>query len=261
MSDEVGIDPGAVVHPKADIGRGVLIGPFCVIGPDVTIGDRSRLESHVVVQGPTELGPDNVISPMASIGGPPQDLKYRGAPTRLVVGARNKIREYVTLNRGTEGGGGVTTVGDDNLFMAQAHVGHDSRVHNRTIFGNGVTLGGHVEVGDDASIGAYSGVHQYCRVARHGFIGGYSVVTRDAMPWVMTAGDRAKSHGLNIVGLKRKGYSNEVIAALKSCYMQLFRSKTLLAEAMQKVEQELGQFEEVRYFLEFVRTSTRGVCR
>jgi UDP-N-acetylglucosamine acyltransferase len=165
------------------------------------------------------------------------------------------------MNRGTESGGGTTTVGDDNLFMAYAHVAHDCHVGNRTIFGNGATLAGHVEVGDDASVGAYSGVHQFCRVARHAFIGGYSVVTRDAMPWVLTVGNRATSHGLNLVGLKRKGYSREVIRALKQCYMRLFRSNLLLEDALEQVEQELSHVEEVRYFLEFVRTSKRGVCR
>lgn len=255
------IDPRAVVDPGARIGEGVHIGPYCVVGPDVTIGDGCRLESHVVVDRLTELGPGNLVSPMAAIGGPPQDLKFQGEATRLVVGARNRIREFVTLNRGTKGGGGLTRIGDDNLFMAYSHVGHDSVIGSRTIFANAATLAGHVEVGDDATIGAYSGVHQFCRVARHAFIGGYSVVTQDALPWVMTVGNRAKAYGLNLVGLKRGGYSRETIAALKSCYQTLFRSKLKLDEAAQQVEQNLGHVEEVRYFLDFVRSSKRGVCR
>ncbi|MHC4992879.1 MAG: acyl-ACP--UDP-N-acetylglucosamine O-acyltransferase [Planctomycetota bacterium] len=255
------IDSRAVIHPEARIGQDVHVGPFCVIGAAVTIGDRCRLVSHTVVEGPTELGADNIVSPMASIGGPPQDLKFAGESTALVVGCRNRIREYVTLNRGTAGGGGVTRIGDDNLFMAGAHVGHDSQVGSGTVFANAATLAGHVEVGDHATIGAFSGVHQFCRVARSAFVGGYSVVTQDALPWVLTVGNRAKSHGLNLVGLKRGGYTPETINALKRCYMRLFRSKLRLADALDQVEQELGHFEEVRYFVDFVRGSKRGVCR
>jgi UDP-N-acetylglucosamine acyltransferase len=198
---------------------------------------------------------------MAVLGGAPQDLKYRGEPTRLVVGARNRIRECVTLNRGTGGGGGVTTVGDGNLVMAYSHVAHDCHIANEVILGNAATLAGHVEIGDEASIGAFSGIHQFTRVARGAFIGGYSVVTQDALPWVLTVGNRATTHGINLVGLKRKGYPDETIEAIKQCYVTLFRSKLLLKDAMEKVESELGHHEEVRYFLEFVRTSKRGVCR
>jgi len=255
------IDPRAEVHPDARLGHGVEIGPFCVVGPDVALGDGSKLISHVTIEGATVLGADNVISPMVSIGSPPQDLKYGGEPTRLVIGARNRIREFGTLNRGTDGGGGVTSVGDDNLLMAYVHVAHDCRVGSRTIFGNAATLAGHVEVGDDAVLGAFSGVHQFCRLARHAFVGGYSVVTRDALPWVITVGNRAKSHGLNSVGLERKGYPEQTVAAIKRCYRLLLRSKLRLEEALDQAERELGHVEEVRYFVEFVRTSERGVCR
>jgi len=255
------IDPRAVVDPRAEIGTGVTVGPFCVVGADVVLGDGCRLESQVSVQGPTEIGPETVVSPMASVGGPPQDLKYGGERTRLVIGARNRIREFVTLNRGTVGGGGTTRIGDDNLFMSYAHVGHDCSVGSRTIFANGATLAGHVEVGDDATIGAYSAVHQFCRVANFAFIGGFSVVTRDALPWVMTVGNRAKGFGLNSVGLKRKGYPPATVQAIKRCYTRLFRSKLMLQDAMQEIEGELGHVDEVRYFLDFVRSSKRGVCR
>lgn len=261
MAVETRIDPRAVVDPTAQLGTGVTVGPFSVVGAEVVLGDGCRLESQVSVQGPTEIGPETVISPMASIGGPPQDLKYSGEKTRLLIGARNKIREFVTLNRGTTGGGGCTRIGDDNLFMAYAHVGHDCVVGSRTIFANGATLAGHVEVGDDSTIGAYSAVHQFCRVANFAFIGGFSVVTRDALPWVMTVGNRAKSYGLNSVGLKRKGYPPETIQAIKRCYTRLFRSKLMLQEAVQEIEEELGHVPEVRYFLDFVRDSKRGVCR
>jgi UDP-N-acetylglucosamine acyltransferase len=258
---ETGIHPSAVVHETATLGSDVFVGPFCVVGAQVKIGDRTRLASHVVIEGPTDIGPDNVISPMASLGGAPQDLKYDGEPTRLEIGSGNKIREYVTISRGTVGGGGVTSIGDGSLFMAQTHVGHDCQVGSRIIFGNAATLAGHVEVGDDANVGAYSGVHQFCRVARFAFIGGYSVVTRDALPWVLTVGNRAKAFGLNTVGLKRKGYAAEVVEALKSCYQTLFRSKTPLEEALATVEAEFGHIDEVRYFVDFVRGSERGVCR
>ncbi len=251
----------AVVDPSARVGAGAFVGPYCVVEAGVEIGERTRLLSHVVLHEGTALGPDNVVFPMAVLGGAPQDLKYRGEPSRLVVGARNRIREYVTVNRGTEGGGGVTTVGDDNLVMAYSHVAHDCRVGSRAILGNAATLAGHVEIGDEASVGAFSGIHQFTRVARHAFIGGYSVVTQDALPWVLTVGNRATTHGVNLVGLRRKGYPEETIEAIKRCYVTLFRSKLLLENAMEKVESELGHHQEVRYFLEFVRTSKRGVCR
>ena len=258
---QVGIDRLASVDPAARVGRDVFIGPFCAVGPDVTIGDGCRLESHVVVRGHTTIGEGNRVQAMASIGGPPQDLKYRGEPTRVVIGARNLIGEFVTVNRGTPGGGGITTIGDDNMLMAYTHVAHDCHVGSRTIFANAATLAGHVEVGDDAVVGAFSGVHQFCRVARHAFIGGYSVLTQDALPWVMTVGNRATTHGINIVGMRRKGMPAETIEAIKRCYMTLFRSGLRLEEALSRVEQELGHVPEVGYFVEFVRTSPRGVCR
>jgi UDP-N-acetylglucosamine acyltransferase len=255
------IDPRAAIDASAEIGNGVEVGAFVVIGAGVRVGDGCRILSGTVIQGETELGPGNVIGPMASIGGDPQDLKYAGEPTRLIVGANNRIREYVTMNRGTEGGGGVTRVGDNGLYMAYAHVAHDCVVGNDVIFANAATLAGHVEVGDNANVGAYSGVHQFCRVARHAFIGGYSVVTQDALPWVITVGNRAKAYGLNSVGLKRLGYPNATVQAIKRCYKLLFRSKTKLAEALDQAEAEVGDNEQARYFIEFVRSSQRGICR
>jgi UDP-N-acetylglucosamine acyltransferase len=256
-----GVDDRASVDPGATIGKDVEIGPFCVVGAGVELGDACRLISHVVLEGPTAIGPETVISPFASVGGEPQDLKYGGEATRLEIGARNKIRECVTLNRGTPGGGGVTRIGDDNLFMAYAHVGHDCQIRDRNIFANGATLAGHVEVGSDATIGAYSGVHQFCRVADFAFIGGYSVVTQDALPWVTTVGNRAKAYGLNQVGLRRRGYPAETMRALRKAYTTLFRSKMTLTEALESVEKESGEIAEVRYFIEFVRSSERGVVR
>jgi UDP-N-acetylglucosamine acyltransferase len=261
VAREAGVDPKAVVDPAARIGRGVLIGPYCVVGPEVEIGDRCRLLAHVVIAGPTVLGEDNVVAPFASIGGDPQDLKYAGEKTRLEIGSRNRIREAVTLNRGTGEGGGVTSIGDDNLFMAYSHVAHDCRVGNGIVFGNSATLAGHVEVADGANVSAFAGVHQFCRVGREAFIGPYSAVTRDALPWVLTTGNLAEGHGINVVGLKRKGYPKEVIQSIKRCYMTLFRSKLKLEDAMTRVENELGEVDEVRHFLEFIRTSKRGTCR
>ena len=258
---EASIDPRAIVHPDAKLGEDVVIGPFCVVGSEVSIGDRTRLAAHVVVDGHLSMGPDNVVAPFASLGGPPQDLKYGGEPTRVTIGAGNRICEYVTVSRGTAGGGGVTRIGDNNLFMAYAHIAHDANVGSRIVFANAATLAGHVEIGDDATIGAFSGVHQFCRVARHAFVGGYSVVTQDALPWVLTVGNRAVSHGVNVVGLKRKGYPQETVNAIKRCYLTLFRSKLLLEDAIAKVEAESGSLPEVRYFLDFVRSSQRGVVR
>ena len=256
-----GIHPQAVIDERSTLGRDVEIGPFCVVGPDVTLGDGCRLLSHVSVAGPTEIGAGTVISPFAAIGGDPQDLRYAGEPTRLVIGARNTIRENTTLNRGTPHGGGVTRLGDGNLVMASTHVGHDCQIGDDNILANGTTLAGHVEIGSHATVGAYCGVHQFCRIADHAFIGGFTVLRQDALPWVTTVGNRAKAFGLNVVGLRRRGYPKETIQALKRTYMTLFRSKLRLAEALETVEPDAAKFEEVRYFVEFVRGSERGVTR
>ena len=256
-----GIHPQAVVDERATIGEDVEIGPFSVVGPDVTLGSGCRLLSHVVVEGLTEIGPETVISPFAAIGGAPQDLRYQGEETRLVIGARNTIRENTTLNRGTPHGGGVTRIGDGNLVMASTHIGHDCQIGDDNILANGTTLAGHVEIGNHSTVGAYCGVHQFCRIANHAFIGGFTVLRQDALPWVTTVGNRAKAYGLNVVGLRRRGYPKETIQALKRAYTTLFRSKLRLNEALEALEADAAEFEEVRYFLEFVRTSERGVTR
>jgi len=261
MGEASKIDPRAIVDAAASLGDGVDVGPFAILGPGVVVGDRTRIEAHTVVHRDTEIGSDNRIGPMASVGGDPQDLKYAGEPTRLIIGSGNRVHEYVTLNRGTAGGGGVTRIGDGNLFMAYAHVGHDCQVGSEIVFANAATLAGHVDVGDHATVGAYSGVHQFCRVAKHAFIGGYSVLTQDALPWVLTVGNRATTHGLNLVGLRRGGYSRESIRALKRCYQELVRSKAKVDEASARLEEEFGEIEEARYFIDFVRSSERGICR
>lgn len=254
-------DPRAVVDPGAVLGEGTTVGPFAVVGAGVVVGARARIGSHTVIQGPTRIGDDCEIHPFASIGGPPQDVKYRGEETRLEIGSRNIFREACTVNRGTVGGGGVTTIGDENLFMVGAHVAHDCRVGRGTIFANAATLAGHVVVEDFATIGAYSGVHQYCRIGEHAFIGGYSVITQDALPYALTVGNRAESHGINVIGLRRRNFSIETIEALRKSYRRLFRSKAKLSEALVTVERDWGDVPEVAKLVEFIRGSRRGVIR
>ena len=255
-------DPTAIVSNDAVIGRGVEIGPYVIIGPGVTIGADSKIGAYTRIEGPTSIGERNVFYGSASIGGPPQDLKYRGERTELRIGNDNTFREFVTLNRGTVGGGGITTIESGNFFMAYAHVAHDCHIGSQTIFANAATLAGHVEVGDHATVGAFSAVHQFCRVGDHAFIGGFTVVTQDALPFIKTVGDRpAKTYGINTIGLQRKGFSPESIDALDRAYRTLIRSKLKLQDALQKIENDLGYFAEARYLVEFVRGSHRGFIR
>ena len=249
----------AVVHPNAIVGKGTIVGPFAVIGEHVRIGERNKIGASAVIDGWTTIGDENEIFPFASIGLQPQDLKYNGAPTRLTVGDHNCIREFVTLHRGTAGGGGITTIGDHNLFMAYAHVAHDCHVGNGTIFGNAATLGGHVEVEDFVTISAYSGVHQFCRIGKFAFIGGYTVVTRDALPYAKTVGNRARIYGLNSIGLERRGFSRELISKLRTAYRHLIRHNT--SRAMELIQNDPAlAAPEVQYLVEFIRTAAkRGV--
>ena len=255
------IHPSAIVHPGAQVGRGTTIGPNSVIGPDVRIGARCRIGASAVVEGLTEIGDETEIYPMASIGLAPQDLKYHGEPTRLVIGRRNVFREFVTINRGTEVGGGVTRIGDGNLFMAYVHVAHDSTVGSGTIFGPHATLGGHVHVDDFANISAGSAVHQFCRVGRHAFIGGYSVVTKDALPFARTIGSRpARVFGVNSIGLTRRGFTAEAVAKLKQAYRYLLQSKLNTTAALARIEADAElDVPEVRLLVDFIRGSQRGV--
>jgi UDP-N-acetylglucosamine acyltransferase len=260
VSDRVAIHPSANVHPRAQIGAGTTIGPHVSIGPDVRIGAGCRIGASAVIDGWTEIGDGTEIFPFASIGLAPQDLKYRGEPTRLVIGARNVFREFVTIHRGTHGGGGVTTIGDHNVFMAYVHVAHDCHVGNHTIFGNMATLGGHVHVQDFANISAGSGVHQFCRVGRYAFIGGYSVVTKDALPYARTVGNRARIYGLNTIGLMRRGFSGDVITRLKRSFRYLLQSKLNTTSALQQIERDATlACPDVQYLVDFIRHSERGV--
>ena len=255
------VDPSAAVHPAARVGEGTSIGPHVTIGPDVTIGRRCRIGAGAVIDGWTEIGDETQVFPMASIGLAPQDLKYKGERTRLTIGRRNTFREFVTINRGTQGGGGETQIGDNNLFMAYVHVAHDCRIGSDTIFGPHATLGGHVSVEDFANISAGSAVHQFCRVGRHAFIGGYSVVTKDALPFGKTIGSRpARIFGPNTIGLARRGVTADTIGQIRRAYRYLLQSKLNTTRALAQIDGDptLGAA-EVRYLVEFIRSASRGV--
>jgi UDP-N-acetylglucosamine acyltransferase len=252
------IDPTAVVHPRAVIGAGTKIGPHAVIGEHVRIGRGCSIGASAVIDGWTEIGDENQIFPMTSIGLIPQDLKFGGETTRLTIGHRNVIREFVTIHRGTANGGGLTSIGDHNLVMAYTHIAHDCHVGNETIFANAATLAGHVVVEDHATVGAFSGVHQFCRVGKHAFIGGYSVVTKDALPFAKTVGNRARIYGLNTIGLVRRKFPPDSIEKLRRAYRVLLHSNT--SRALAKIEKDPSlSCPEVEYVLDFIRSSTRGV--
>lgn len=251
----------AIVSPKANLGEGCHIGPFCTIGDDVFLGSGVLLDSHVVVDGKTTIGDDTHVFPFASIGLAPQDLKYSGEPTATEIGKRNHVREFVTIHRGTAGGGGLTKIGDDNLFMAQAHVAHDCQIGNSVIMANAATLAGHVEIADRANVGAYSGVHQFCRVGLEAFVGGYSVVVKDAPPFAIIQGNHAKCFGLNRVGMKRRGYGRDTIEKLNHAYHLLLSSKLNTTQAVEKIREEIKDCKEVDLLVDFIETSKRGVVK
>ena len=258
--DEARIDPSAHVAAGAEIGAGTVVGPNAVIGPHVRIGRGCTIGASAVIEGWTQIGDDNRVFPFASIGLIPQDLKFKGERTSLVIGRRNIFREFATIHRGTQGGGGVTRIGDDNLFMAYVHVAHDCEVGHKTIFGNAATLSGHVSVEDQANIGAFSAVHQFCRVGRQAFIGGFSVITLDALPYVRTVGNRARVYDLNIIGLERQGMPEQTIAKLRRAFRYLLQSKLNTTQALRKIEEDRTlRCPEVIYLIEFIRSSRRGV--
>jgi UDP-N-acetylglucosamine acyltransferase len=255
------IHPTALVSSNAKIGDACFIGPFCTIGDDVALGTGVRLDSHVVVDGHTTIGDETRAYPFVSIGLAPQDLKYKGEPTRTEIGRRNHIREFVTIHRGTAGGGGVTRIGDDNLLMAQAHVAHDCQLGNEIIMANAATLAGHVEIADRASVGAYSGVHQYCRIGLEAFVGGYSVVVKDAMPYAIIQGNHARCFGLNRLGMKRRGYSRDTIEKLNHAFHLLLSSKLNTSQAVTRIREEIADCGEVDLLTHFIETSKRGVVK
>lgn len=251
----------AIVSPQAKIGENCHIGAFSIVGENVVLGDGVRLESHVVVEGQTSIGDETHVFPFVSIGLAPQDLKYKGEPTATEIGRRNHIREFVTIHRGTAGGGGITRIGDGNLLMAQAHVAHDCQIGSEVIMANAATLAGHVEIADRANVGAYSGVHQFCRVGLEAFIGGYSVVVKDAPPFAVIQGNHAKCYGLNRVGMKRRGYSKETIEKLHRAYHLLLSAKLNTTQALEKIKAEIAGSKEVDLLVEFIETSKRGVVK
>ncbi|MFT3743819.1 MAG: acyl-ACP--UDP-N-acetylglucosamine O-acyltransferase [Pyrinomonadaceae bacterium] len=255
------IHENAIVSEAAIIGSDCYIGPFCKLGPDVEMGNGVRLESHVVVDGRTRIGDETHVFPFVSIGLAPQDLKYAGEPTGTEIGKRNHIREFVTIHRGTQGGGGMTRIGDGNLLMAQAHVAHDCQLGSEIIMANAATLAGHVEVADRASVGAYSGVHQFCRVGLEAFIGGYSVVVKDAMPYATIQGNHAKCYGLNSVGMRRRGYPKETIDSLNHAFRLLLSSKLNTTQAVERIRAEIPNSREVDLLLEFISNAKRGVVK
>ncbi|ALG71629.1 UDP-N-acetylglucosamine acyltransferase [Azospirillum thiophilum] len=258
----VTIHPSAIVDPAAKLGEGVGIGPFCVVGPDVTLGDGVRLVSHVAVDGRTSIGAGTVIYPFASIGHRPQDLKFHGEPSELVIGARNQIREHVTMNPGTEGGGMITRVGDDGLFMMGSHVAHDCIVGDHVIMANNATLGGHVTLGDYVIIGGLSAVRQFVRIGSHAMIGGMSGVENDVIPFGLVMGDRARLAGLNLVGLERRGFKKDDIHALRAAYRMLFGSEGTFAERVEEVGRDFGESALISDVLTFIRAKeARSLCQ
>lgn len=255
------IHSSAIVADGAQIGNDCHIGPFCTIGAEVTLSDGVRLDSHVVVDGRTTIGDETRVFPFASIGLAPQDLKYAGEPTGTEIGKKNHIREFVTIHRGTEGGGGLTKIGDGNLLMAQAHVAHDCRLGDEIIMANAATLAGHVEIDDRASVGAYSGVHQFCRVGLEAFVGGYSVVVKDAMPFAIIQGNHARCFGLNRLGMKRRGYPKETSEKLNHAFHLLLSAKLNTSQALDRIREEIADCKEVDMLADFIATSKRGVVK
>lgn len=256
------IHPTAIVDDGATLGDNVLIGPYCCVGPEVTLGDGVHLRSHVVVAGRTTIGANSHLYPFASIGHPPQDLKYKGEPSELVIGANNIIREHVTMNPGTVGGGLMTRVGNNCLFMVGSHVAHDSEIGNHVIMANNATLGGHVKVEDYAILGGLAAIHQFCRIGRHAMVGGMSGVEQDVIPYGSVMGNRARLAGLNVIGLKRRGFSRSEVTALRKAYRLMFAEEGTMAERLTDVSEMYKDNEVVMEIVEFIRSdSTRSFCQ
>ncbi len=256
------VHPSAVIHPGAKIGRDVRIGPYCVIGDEVSIEDRCELMAHVYMEGPLRVGPGNKFFPYCSIGAVPQDKKYRGERSETVIGAGNTIREFVTIHRGTAGGGSVTRIGDDNWIMAYVHIAHDCCIGNHTVLANGTTLAGHVIIEDYAVIGAFTGVHQFCRVGRHSMTGAYSTISQDVLPFSETVSKReTRLFGLNKVGLQRNGFSEERRRALAQAIKLLRSSKLNTSQAMERIRETADGSPDLEYLLRFIESSERGVIK
>ncbi|REK04320.1 MAG: acyl-ACP--UDP-N-acetylglucosamine O-acyltransferase [Acidobacteria bacterium] len=256
-----GVHPAAVIDPSAELAEGVEVGPYAIVGAGVKLGAGTIIESHAVLEGPATFGRQNHVYPHVCIGQPPQDLKFAGGETRVEIGDRNHFREFTTVHRGTEGGGGVTRIGSDNLFQAYSHVAHDCQVGSHTVFSNCGTLAGHVTVGDYARVGAFSAVHQFCRVGRNAYIGGFSVVTMDALPYAITVGQKPTCMGMNRIGLERGGFAAEEIQALERAFRVLLRSKKNTTQALETLRAEHSGSEHVGHLIEFIESSQRGFVR
>jgi len=255
------IHPTAIVDPKADIDSNVEIGPYSIIEANVQIGSGTIVGPHVVIQPHVTIGPDCQIFQYASIGAVPQAIKFKGEKTILKIGRGTVVREFVTINRGTEFGGGITEVGEENLLMAYVHIAHDCKTGRNVIFANNATLAGHITIEDFVTIGGLTAIHQFVRVGKYAYIGGKSAVVKDIPPYVIAAGDRAKLHGLNSVGLKRQGFSQDTLSLLKKTYRILFRIGLTLNEAIERVKAEVDQVPEVVNLIKFIKSSQRGITR
>jgi UDP-N-acetylglucosamine acyltransferase len=255
------IHPSSIIDPKAEIDAGVSIGPFCCIKNNVKIKKGTTLLSHVIIEGSTEIGENCTIHPYTTIGVPPQDLKYRGEETRLVIGNNNTIREYVSMHRASVGGDGLTFIGNNNFFMAYVHVAHDCKIGNNVVLANAATLAGHVLIEDSAVIGGLVAVHQYTRIGSYAMIGGFSGIGQDIPPYMIASGARAKLYGPNTIGLKRHGFKDGTINEIKKAYKILFREKRTLKDAIKKVQEEMSEIEEIKHLLKFIESNKRGICR
>jgi len=256
------IHPTAIIDPAAEIDSSADIGPYCIIAAEVRIGARTRLMANNYLEGPTSIGEDNIFFPYSTVGVASQDLKYKGERAETRIGDRNRIREFVTIHRGTEGGGLVTSIGSDNLLMAYVHVAHDVLIGDHVIMANGATLAGHVTIGDWADISAFVGVHQFCRIGRHAFVGPYSVVIQDVLPYSTTVGKRDISvFGANRIGLERRGFETPVIEALQTSFRLLTRATLNTTQAVARIRAEVPPCAEVDELLAFIQTSERGVVK
>ncbi|HEY9235625.1 MULTISPECIES: acyl-ACP--UDP-N-acetylglucosamine O-acyltransferase [Phenylobacterium] len=255
------VHPNAIVDPKAELAEGVFVGPFCTVGPGVKLGARTKLVSHVVIDGRTELGEDNVVYPFAMLGGPPQHTAYKGEETQLIVGDRNLIREHATMNTGTAGGGGVTRVGSDGLYMIESHVGHDCVIGDNVILTKQATLGGHCEIADFVIIGGLAAVHQRTRVGRHAMVGGLAAVVKDVIPYGSVWGNHAHLEGLNLLGLKRRGFSRETINTMRAAYRLLFADEGTFQERLDDTVETYSDVPEVMEIVDFIRAdASRPLC-
>jgi UDP-N-acetylglucosamine acyltransferase len=262
MQRSAEIHPQAVVAASARLGARVKIGAYAIVGEHVVLGEGCTLDAHAVVQGPATIGRHNIFHPFCVVGGDPQDLKFHGEQTELTVGDGNTFREYVTVSRGTMGGGGKTTIGNGSLFMAYSHIAHDCHVGNETIFANGATLAGHVTVEDFATIGAFSPVHQFCRIGRYAYIGASTVITQDVLPFSRVVTERStKNYGVNAIGLERKGFSKERLQALQRAYRLLLQSKMNTSQALAEMRATSGESEDVQELIRFIEAAERGIVK